>query len=134
MRIINGRARLVKAMDDFLKSIYEYNSIVRKKGYYLKPYHVVVRKTKGGVRRYYYYGRYWYRVRYVGKKGRTSIVKWEYVGKSKPEESLPDPPSNPLEGIVFLVEGEDVILREEDYHKIKDLFKGLKVQKISVHG
>lgn len=132
IRIINGRRRLAEIMDEFMRMLYEYNSRIRSSGYYLKPYHVVTRRTPYGTKRYYYYGRYWYRVKYVGKKGKTSLVKWEYVGKTKPDEKLPDPPNHPLEGVVFLVEGEDVIMREEDYRRLRRFFEGLKIVRMMV--
>lgn len=130
VRIVNGKQRLKEIMDNFLKSLYNYNASIRGLGYYLKPYHVVVYKSRYGTKKYYYYGRYWYRVKYVGKKGKTSIVKWEYVGKNKPDKRLPDPPPHPLEGIVFLIEGEDIIMREVDYVKVGKLFEGLKIVKM----
>ena len=127
VRVVGGRERLKRIVEEFLRELYDYNSVVKQYGYYLKPYHVVTYKTASGVKKYYYYGRYWYKVRYVGKKGRTSLVKWEYVGREKPLRELPDPPRHPLEDTVFLVEGEDVLLRDEDYLRLKEYFKGLKI-------
>ncbi len=127
VRVIDGRRALKRIMDDFLRELYNYNSIIKKYGYYLKPYHIVTYKSRAGVKRYYYYGRYWYKVEYAGKKGKTSLVKWEYLGKNKPLEELPDPPRHPLENVVFLVEGDDVLLRDEDYLRLKKYFKGFKI-------
>lgn len=93
-------------ISDHLRSIYEYNNIVKNYGYYLKPVHMVVKQTKSGKIKYYYYGRYWYRIEYV--KGSKSRIKWIYIGRNKPDPRLPDPPNNPLEGTVIKV-GEDSI-------------------------
>ncbi len=127
VRVVGGRKVLKKIMEDFLHELYRYNSIVKRYGYYLKPYHMVTYRSSSNVKRYYYYGRYWYKVRYTGKKGKTSLVKWEYVGRTKPLQQLPDPPKHPLENTVFLVEGDDVLLRDEDYLRLKEYFRGLRV-------
>jgi len=127
VRVIGGRKVLRKIMEDFLRELYKYNSIVKEYGYYLKPYHVVTYKSSSGIKKYYYYGRYWYKIKYAGKKGKTSLIKWEYVGRTKPLEKLPDPPKHPLENTVFLVENEDVLLRDEDYLRLKKYFRSLSI-------
>ncbi|MEM4880326.1 MAG: hypothetical protein QXU22_05675, partial [Desulfurococcaceae archaeon] len=79
-------------------SIYEYNNSIKGKNYYLKPVHIVSRRLQdGSLVKYYYYGRYWYKIE---KDPVTKKLKWIYLGKEKPSPELPDPPPNPLEGIV----------------------------------
>lgn len=90
-------ARLNLIILEFLPMIYEYNNKIRYTGFYLKPVHIAVRRLQDGtVVKYYYYGRYWYRVEKVGSRK----IKWIYVGKKKPLPYLPDPPSHPLEDVV----------------------------------
>ena len=119
VKVLGGRRLVEKIMDEFRRKLYSYNSSIRSTGYYLKPMHVVVRSTSSGKRTYLYFGRYWWRLKYVGKRGRTSLVKWFYVGKMKPP-NLPDPPVNPLEGISLVIEGEDVVLSKEHYKVFKE--------------
>ncbi|MGB9827376.1 MAG: hypothetical protein ACPLSM_02540 [Thermosphaera sp.] len=85
-------------ISEYLTAFYSYNSLIKDKNYYLKPVHMVVRRLPdGSTVKYYYYGRYWYSVQ---KTSRPSRIKWVYRGKSKPDPSLPDPPANPIEGLV----------------------------------
>ncbi|ADI31727.1 hypothetical protein [Staphylothermus hellenicus] len=93
--------RISLIISDNLRSIYEYNNIVKNYGYYLKPIHVVVKKSGSGAVKYYYYGRYWYRLEYT--RGNKRKLKWIYIGKEKPDKKLPDPPTNPLEGTVIKI-------------------------------
>jgi hypothetical protein len=111
---------------DYLQQIYEYNNTARQKGYYLKPVHIAVRKEKGAVKtKYYYYGRYWYKI----ERGQSGGVKWVYIGKEKPDPSLPDPPKHPLEGLVVKIrdsEVEAVFASEEMYQEIMKKLESLK--------
>lgn len=93
--------RISLIISDGLRPIYEYNNIVKNYGYYLKPVHIVVKKSGNETVKYYYYGRYWYRIEYV--KGKKKRLKWIYVGKEKPDKKLPDPPNNPFEGTVIKI-------------------------------
>lgn len=71
--------------------LYEYNRKISAFNVYLKPLHIVTKKHGNKTKIYYYYGRYWYRIfRRDGK------LKWLYLGSTKPYDSLPDPPLNPL--------------------------------------
>ncbi len=89
--------KLNMVFTELLSEIYEYNNRIRNTGYYLKPVHMTMRRLADGTTlKYYYYGRYWYRVE-RNKEGR---VRWIYLGKEKPSPDLPDPPPNPLEDIV----------------------------------
>lgn len=83
---------------EMLSEIYEYNNRIKNAGYYLKPIHMTTRRlVDGTVLKYYYYGRYWYRV----ERNERGRVKWVYLGREKPSPDLPDPPKNPLEGVVI---------------------------------
>jgi len=80
-----------------LPVFYEYNNMIKQQGFYLKPVHMVTRRLQDGTTiKYYYYGRYWYKL----EKTPTGRLKWIYIGKEKPLPELPDPPENPLEGVV----------------------------------
>lgn len=92
-----------KLLDEYKIKLYTYNSLIKKYGFYLKPYHVVVKHSSGRTIKYIYYGRYWYRLKYACKKGNTSKIKWIYIGSEKPLSNIPDPPKNPLEGIVIKI-------------------------------
>lgn len=90
-------ARLNIIMAELLPVIYEYNNKIRHTGFYLKPVHISTRRLQDGtVIKYYYYGRYWYKL----EKPSPSKIKWIYIGREKPSPELPDPPPNPLEGVV----------------------------------
>lgn len=102
--------KLNDILNEYKRVLYEYNKLVSSRGYRLKPVHMVVKKTPLGKVKYLYFGRYWYRVVYTGKTGRTSRVKWVYLGKNKPEEDLPDPPKHPLEGIVVKIDSTGVYI------------------------
>ncbi|MEM1750607.1 MAG: hypothetical protein QW369_05150 [Desulfurococcaceae archaeon] len=92
-----------EAIENYKKELYSYNNAIRHYGYYLKPMHIVCRRTRSGLVKYIYYGRYWYKVKYLGKYRGTSKVKWVYVGRNKPDPRLPDPPIHPLNGLVIRV-------------------------------
>lgn len=106
-------ARIAVAIGRLLTPIYQYNSAIKHFGYYLKPVHVVSRRSDGNLVKYYYYGRYWYRL-----DTSSSKLKWIYIGRNKPDPSLPDPPPHELEGLVvkksdgfveFLAHSEDLL-------------------------
>jgi len=111
--------RLNTILTEVLPLIYSYNSMIRNTNYYLKPVHMVSRRLpSGAVVKYYYYGRYWYRV-----EKNNGRIKWIYLGRSKPSMDLPDPPENPLEGLVVKkIEGGDLI---EIVFASEDLFRRL---------
>lgn len=100
--------RLNNLLLESLPSIYSYNDRIRSEGYYLKPVHIVSRRTSmDSIVKYYYYGRYWYKM----EKNENWRIKWIYLGRSKPSQNLPDPPENPLEGLVVKkIEDENTIL------------------------
>ncbi len=90
-------ARLNLILGRVLPLIYEYNNSIRHTGYYLKPVHIATRRLQDGTTvKYYYYGRYWYKV----ERDALGKLKWVYLGKEKPSPFLPNPPPNPLEGVV----------------------------------
>ncbi|MCE4615272.1 MAG: hypothetical protein F7B60_07080 [Desulfurococcales archaeon] len=87
---------LEKLLDDYRTSIYAYNSMIKKTGFYLKPVHKVYYKNSHGTKIIYeYHGMYWWKKQ---KKGYKVYLK--YYGKQKPE-GLPDPPVNPLSGVII---------------------------------
>jgi hypothetical protein len=105
-------------LSEFLKEFYQYNSRLKNTGYYLKPVHIVVKNGKNGKTKYYYYGRYWYKL-VINKSGKSRI-KWIYIGKNKPHPQLPDPPNNPLEGTVVKLREDhaEIIAPEKIYELI----------------
>ncbi|MFP3260106.1 MAG: hypothetical protein RXQ22_04315 [Sulfolobus sp.] len=90
--------------------VYEYNSKIKEFGVYLKPYHLVYKNGK----KYVYIGKYWYRLEKINGK-----LKWIYLGKSKPIENMPDPPSIPDYTIIVDNDGWYVVDK-----KILDELKG----------
>lgn len=101
---------ILDKLEEYRRKIYEYNKLVSGKGFRLKPLHIVVKKQNNTTVKYLYFGRYWYKVVYVGRSGKTSKVKWIYLGKEKPDNTLPDPPKHPLEGIVVKIDDTGVYL------------------------
>ncbi|ADV64618.1 hypothetical protein [Desulfurococcus mucosus] len=99
--------RLNSLLLESLPAIYGYNGLIKGEKYYLKPVHIVSRRLPTGATvKYYYYGRYWYRV----ERSSDGRIKWIYLGRVKPSPSLPDPPANPLEGLVVKkIEEEGVV-------------------------
>lgn len=110
--------KLNLVIGEILPVFYEYNNQIKNRGVYLKPVHIVVRRLQdGSVIKYYYYGRYWYKL----EKGLNGKLKWIYIGKVKPLPDLPDPPANPLEGLVVKKYNNTV----EIIFATDDLFKAL---------
>ncbi len=127
VRVRDGARVIDSIIDDVKKPIYEYNSIISSKGYYLKPVHRVYRHRSDGTRKIYeYYGRYFWRIETRG--GRKRLV---YAGTRKPR-GLPDPPRTGLEGLVVLRESNsnDVIIDCHVYERFKHLFEGMNVEKL----
>jgi hypothetical protein len=129
VRVKGGWRAIEQLLEDYKSRIYKYNSTISKTGFYLKPVHVVVKSTSAGKRKYIYIGRYWWKISYVGRQGKTSRIRWVYVGTEKPRELIgyPDPPPHPLVGLSLAVEGDDVILDESMYRRFSWLFKGYQV-------
>lgn len=93
-------------LSDYLVELYRYNSSIKDTSYYLKPVHVVIKGGGSGERvKYIYYGRYWYRM--LRERG---SIKWVYAGREKPDEKLPDPPRNPLEGLAIKVTSDELTI------------------------
>jgi hypothetical protein len=79
-------------LDYYRQQLYNYNSMIKGYGVYLKPLHIVVKNSLSESKKiYYYFGRYWYKLKAINGK-----LKWIYMGREKPLDSLPDPPTNPL--------------------------------------
>ncbi|MET1159760.1 MAG: hypothetical protein ABWW65_02255 [Thermoprotei archaeon] len=119
---IIGKINLL--LSDYIADLYHYNSLIKNSEYYLKPVHIVIKRKPNGERiKYYYYGRYWYRI--VRANGN---IKWIYLGKKKPDLKLPDPPQNPLEGLVVKISSNQVEIissNKELYDKLKNVLKSL---------
>ena len=109
-----------------MMELYEYNNEAKKHGFYLKPVHIVVKKNSSGDKlKYYYFGRYWYKIMPVKRKNRRSI-KWVYVGRNKPLNNLPDPPRNPLEGLVIKISNERIEIISSNKNILENIKKLLK--------
>jgi len=134
IKVIGPLAKLERVlrdiMDRYMTELYRYNELIKSYGYYLKPMHIVTRRTSNGIRRYYYFGKYWYKLSYEGKRGKTSRVKWIYVGRNKPLPEIPDPPPNPLDLLMVKIDNNSIRLYVSSNKMIKkiiELFKGFKV-------
>ena len=127
--VVDGINILQRLLDSYRKKLYEYNTLLSGTGFYLKPVHIVTRNTRGEKKLYYYYGRYWWKIKYKGKNNKTSKIAWEYIGRQKPKElaHLPDPPKNPFEGIKIVVVKNNIIIERKVYEKFPHLFKGFKI-------
>lgn len=123
IRVVGGAPKVRKILEEYVMKVKEYNKQIRHTGFYLEPVKMVPRRDphdRWNVKKYdYYYGRYWYIN--VGGKERGRYV---YLGTAKPIETLPDPPKNPLEGVKIIYDDEDILIPEDQFEKVKDLFKG----------
>jgi len=110
-------------LDDYRTSVYAYNSKIRETGYYLKPVHKVYYKDSRGTKIIYeYYGVYWWKKQ---KRGYRIFLK--YYGKQKPEH-LPEPPTNPLAGVVINHTEGTIILPKYIFDKLKTRISGCKTR------
>ena len=117
MRVIRNCAEALKKYHENLRrKIYEYNERIRSTGYYLKPIHIVKKNLSSGVRVYYYFGRYWYKLVKVGSK-----IKWIYIGREKPDPKLPEPPINILEKCKVVIAGGDVYVDDICYDVVLEI-------------
>ncbi|OYT56540.1 MAG: hypothetical protein B6U76_03405 [Desulfurococcales archaeon ex4484_217_2] len=110
-RIINGANLLHTIREKIINYILNLQGLNGK--IYLKPMHVVIVKKGNSVRKYVYVNRYWWKIKYSGKRGRTSKVKWKYLGKSIPlsEEY----------GLKFKIVGNDIIIDEKSLMKLREV-------------
>ncbi len=104
-----GYQLIMELFSPYRRKIYEYNSLIKETGYYLKPIHLVVKKELN--LKYLYFGRYWYRV----VRGYHGRIKWIYIGREKPDPNLPEPPLNPFEGLKIIVSDGDILVSEYIY-------------------
>ncbi|MFP3171662.1 hypothetical protein [Acidilobus sp. 7A] len=121
VRVYGGYSAILTVLSYVKEAIYRYNEVASRKGYYLKPVHKVYKRLNGVVRVYEYYGRYWWR------KGERRLI---YAGHERPR-GLPEPPSNPLEGLSVIREGEDIIIDCSLYDDFSWLFKGLRSERVA---
>ncbi|MEM1610983.1 MAG: hypothetical protein QXQ57_04980 [Sulfolobales archaeon] len=123
IRVVGGAHKVRKILEEYVKKVKEYNKQIRHTGFYLEPVKMVPRRDPFGngrlIKYDYYYGRYWYI--YISGKERGRYL---YLGTTKPIETLPDPPKNPLDGVKIIYDEEDILIPEEQFEKVKDLFKG----------
>ncbi|RLG87805.1 MAG: hypothetical protein DRO15_04255 [Thermoprotei archaeon] len=125
MKIVKNCAHLIKRLNEILRyKLYAYNELIRKTGFYLKPIHIVTKRTKEGKRTYYYFGRYWYKLETYVKDGKRRL-KWIYIGTSKPSIILPEPPKNPLENCIVIVKGNDLIVSDKCYERVINICKSI---------
>ena len=110
-RIINGANLLHTIREKIINYILNLKGLNGK--IYLKPIHVVIVKKGNSVRKYVYVNRYWWKIKYSGKKSRTSKVKWKYLGKSIP---LPKE-----YGLKFKIVGNDIIIDEKSLMKLREV-------------
>lgn len=96
--IKGGLNHILDLYSQFKLEILSYNERIKDTGYYVKPMHVAYKNNDAGRVKYIYFGRYWYRV-----VRRDNRLVWVYVGKDKPEPSLPDSPPNPFENVSIAV-------------------------------
>ena len=110
-RIINGANLLHTIREKIINYILNLQGLNGK--IYLKPMHVVIVKKGNSVRKYVYVNRYWWKIKYSGKRSRTSKVKWKYLGKSIPlsEEY----------GLKFKIVGNDIIIDEKSLMKLREI-------------
>ena len=122
VRVVEGAEVIDRLLDSLRVVIYEYNTTINDSGYYLKPVHKVYkRRQDGSVRVYEYYGRYWWRM--VRKKGG---YRAKYAGKVKPR-GIRNAPELPIEGLVIVREGRDIIMDCDVYERYKHLFHDRQV-------
>jgi len=119
LRIKDGYKVVMELFTPYRRRIYEYNSLIRETGYYLKPIHVVVKKVDNTRSKYVYFGRYWYRV----VRNPNGRIQWIYVGREKPDPQLPEPPLNPFEGLRIIVYEDDVVVDEHTYRVLNMLMR-----------
>jgi len=119
LRVLGGR-RALPAIEDYVKApFYDYNSVISRTGYMVKPVHMVYRTLSDGTKRVYlYYGRYWWR------RSRGRLV---YAGTEKPSRVKVEPPENPLAGHSIIVEGDDLIVDCVVYEKLRHILGGYSV-------
>lgn len=117
IRVKDGYKLIMEMFSPYRRKIYEYNESIKDSGYYLKPVHVVIKKSMNF--KYLYFGRYWYRV--IRGEGRR--LRWIYVGREKPDPNLPEPPLNPFEGLKIIVDGNDVVVDDYVYRVLVSRFK-----------
>lgn len=107
--IKGGYGHLLDLYSQYKLEIMKYNERIRSTGYYVKPIHVTYKNSSEARLKYVYFGRYWYRI-----SRRKRGIAWIYLGREKPEPSLPDPPLNPFEGVsVTVLDDEDIEVEPE---------------------
>lgn len=113
----------VKAIKDYEKGfkseMREYKKLFKGWGYTFKKV-----KPSSAKRPYYY----WYKWEYDTE---TKNNQWTYLGKDKPEETIPDPPISRLDEVEYTVAGSNILISQQEYDKINDLLEGYQVFGVS---
>ncbi|ODS42168.1 MAG: hypothetical protein MSIBF_02185 [Candidatus Altiarchaeales archaeon IMC4] len=107
--IINGHDKIRETKKHYEDQIQKYNNIVKEitKGYFLRE-----QTSKKG--KLY---KYWYKWIWDGKQ-----MHHKYIGREKPEFNLPEKPHFLFSGLKYQVAGNDIVISEEEYKKIKTFF------------
>lgn len=131
--VVNGSTALASIEQQYQKNLGDYNEMLQKlqKTYYLKPKHTVY--TRRGRHVYNYHGRYWWKIEYLGRKGKTSRIRWHYVplGVTQKPLDVPDPPKDPLLGLKYQkFANGDLLMDVAIYEKFKHLFRNCSVFRV----
>ncbi len=112
IKIIHGAKLLPKIRERLAKIIMRRNEVPGEERLYLKPVHIVIVKKGNTVKKYVYISRYWWRIKYRGKKDKVSQIKWKYLGKNIHRKSF---------DIKFKIENDDIIIDEKNLERLKEL-------------
>ena len=110
-RIVNGANLLHIIREKIMNNVFNLKSSNGK--IYLKPIHVVVVRKGVHVKKYVYVNRYWWKIKYNGKRNNTSKVKWKYLGKSIPLAKE--------YGLKFKIVENDIIIDELSFIRLKEM-------------
>ena len=111
-RILGGAKLLDRIREKVSNEIHSLNGKV-----YLKPVHIVVVKKSGLTKKYVYINRYWWRIKYSGKRKSTSKIKWKYLGKSISIKNE--------YGLKFKIIGNDIVIDEKSLTKLREILGDL---------
>ena len=117
--VVDGLKAIKDYEKEFKAETREYKKIFKGWGYTYKKV-----KPKTAKRPYHY----WYKWEYSAE---TKNNEWTYIGKDKPEASIPDPPMNRLDEVDYSIAGSTILLQREEYSKIQDLLEGFQVFEVN---
>lgn len=110
--IVDGNKGLKEYLKLYKKELKDYKESFKGWGYTFKEV-----KPKGAKRPYFY----WYKWEYNNEQQNNV---WTYIGKETPNINIPNPPKSRLDDIEFTIMGENILINETEYEKIKDLLLG----------